>query len=202
MGKGKSAAEFLAELEEKYRSDPIYRAEVDERKRQRDLWDAEIERKLAAFERDLREAGVTETGDRMTGKKSTDPRIVDVAFRHLAMTGYDEFTRGWIASHLATRAAEPYWDRILAMLRTSPSGTVEAFQLACTLAACARAKNVDEMMTFVLDPSLGQCRSVFLRPINRLGRARGKAFVAQFVGDPDLGWEASRIMRRIGPGAP
>jgi hypothetical protein len=197
-----TAAEARAEMAERYRTDPAYRATIDEQKRVRDENAAEAHRKVVAFESDLLAAGVTETGDRMTGKKATDPRIVDVAFKHLAMTGYDEFTRGWIATHLATRAAEPYWDRILAMLRAAPLGTVEAFQLACTLAVCARAKNVEQLKVFVLDSSLGECRSVFLRPINRLGRASGKAFVAQFMDDPDLGWEASRIMRRIGPGAP
>lgn len=54
---GKTAAEFLAELEEKYRSDPIYRAEVDERKRQRAVWDAEIKQKLAPFNESLAAAG-------------------------------------------------------------------------------------------------------------------------------------------------
>jgi hypothetical protein len=58
------------------------------------------------------------------------------------------------------------------------------------------------MMEFALDPTLGIHRSAFLRPINRLGRARGKAFVSQFVDDPDLGWEARRIMRGVGPSAP
>ena len=184
---GRTAADVIAELEEKYRSDPIYRAGVDARKRQQALRSAEITQKRAALRESLRAAGVTATYDRLTGKKFIDPRIVEVAFDHLVIKRYDQCTRGWIASHLATRAAEPYWDRILAMLGLAPSGTDEAFQLACSLAVCARAKKVDEMMAFVLDPTLGQCRSAFLRPINRLGRARGKAFVAQFVADPDLG---------------
>jgi hypothetical protein len=192
----------MAELEERYRSDPIYRAEVDARKRQQDARDAETKAKLAAFKESLQAAGVTETYDRMTGKKSTDPRIVEVAFAHLAMEGYDDFTRGWIAHHLVTRASEAYWDRMLTMLRAAPSGSEEASQLAFALACCARAKNIDEMMEFALDPTLGIHRSAFLRPINRLGRARGKAFVSQFVDDPDPGWEARRIMRGVGPSAP
>lgn len=88
------------------------------------------------------------------------------------------------------------------MLRAARSGSEEASHLAFALACCARAKNVDEMMEFVLDSTLGSHRSSFLRPINRLGRARGKAFVAQFVDDPNLGWDARRIMRGVGPSAP
>ncbi|MEC5169532.1 hypothetical protein RCH11_002005 [Glaciihabitans sp. GrIS 2.15] len=198
----KSAGELMAELEEKYRRDPVYRATVDVAARTSAANAAEKKRKLAAFNEDLLAAGITETSDRMTGKRSTDVRIVEIAFKHLAMEGYDEFTREWIASYLTTRAAEPYWDRILEMLRTAPSGSGEATQLAHTLAVCARAKNVDELMALALDPSLGQSRVLFLRPINRLGRAHGNAFVAQFVGDADLGWEAGRIMRGIGPSAP
>jgi hypothetical protein len=67
--------------------------------------------------------------------------------------------------------------------------------LAAALATCARSSNVDVLMELVQDDSLGESRILLLRPINRLRRSGGKAFVARLVDDPVLGTEASRIMR-------
>ena len=50
-------------------------------------------------------------------------------------------------------------------------------------------------MDLVGDRSLGTSRVHFLRPINRLRRDQGKYFVSQLVDDPQLGKEATAIMK-------
>lgn len=139
--------------------------------------------------------GVTETYDRLTGKRTEDPRLFELAIAHLRSGAYDDETRGWVARMCETRAAEPYWSDLEALFRAAPEGSDERDGLAAALATCARSKHLEQMMAFVQDPQFGQDRIYFLRPINRLGRARGKAFVAEYVNDPALGREASAIMR-------
>jgi hypothetical protein len=140
-------------------------------------------------------AGITETYDRLTGKRTEDSRLFELALAHLRSGAYDDETRGWIARMCETRAAEPYWSELEALFRSAPEGSDEHDGLAAALSTCARSKHLKQMMAFVEDPQFGQDRTYFLRAINRLGRDRGKAFVAQYVNDPTLGREASAILR-------
>ena len=140
-------------------------------------------------------AGITETYNRLTGKRAGDPRLFELALAHLRSGAYDDETRGWIARMCETRGAEPYWSELEALFRAAPEGSKERDGLAAALSTCARSKHLKQMMALVEDPQFGQDRVYFLRPINRLGRDRGKAFVAGYANDPTLGREASAILR-------
>jgi hypothetical protein len=155
---------------------------------------AERRRRLESFTNDLANAGVDATYDSSTGIRYDDPRIVDIALGHLARDGYDDFSRGEIAQHLAVKSAADHWDEIVTRYRQA-TGELEREGLAAALAASARGGNVDELMELVQDASLGDSRILLLRPINRLRRGDGKAFVARLVDDPVLGREATAIVR-------
>ncbi|MEZ2372168.1 hypothetical protein [Arthrobacter sp. RCC_34] len=143
----------------------------------------------------LAEVGIVETYDRATGKSIGDPKLFEVAISQLKSGAHDDDTRGWIARLCATREAAPYWDELEELFRAAPRGSRESDGLAAALSRCACSVHVDQMMNIVKNPEFGTNRIYFLRPINRLGRARGKEFVSGYVDDPELGREASAIMR-------
>lgn len=184
------ADEFMAQLanDEEYQR---RKSEVDAEHAARS---AERGRRLEPFTKDLVAAGIDETYDPSTGARSGHLRILDIALRHLGRDGYDDFSRGEIARHLEVKSAGERWDQIVFHYRRA-TGELEREALASALAACARSSNVDELMELVQDASLGESRILLLRPINRLRRSDGKAFVARLVDDPVLGTEATAIMR-------
>lgn len=107
-------------------------------------------------------AGITETYDRLTGKRTGDSRLVELALGHLRSGAYDDETRGWIARMCETRAAEPYWIELEALFRAAPEGSDERDGLAAALSTCARSKHLEQMMALVEDPHFGQDRAYFL----------------------------------------
>jgi hypothetical protein len=155
---------------------------------------AERRRRLEPFTNDLAAAGFDATYDAGTGIRHDDPRIVDIALRHLARDGYDDFSRGEIAHHLAVKSAAAHREQIVTLYRQA-TGELEREGLAAALAASARGDGVDELIELVQDVSLGESRILLLRPINRLRRGDGRAFVARLVDDPVLGTEATAILR-------
>jgi hypothetical protein len=184
------ADEFMAQLanDEEYQRRT---SEVDEESAARS---AERTRRLEPFTKDLAAAGIDATYDPRTGVRSSDPRILDIALRHLGRDGYDDFSRGEIARHLEVKAAGNRWDQIVTHYRRA-TGELEREALASALATCARSSNVDVLMELVQDDSLGESRILLLRPINRLRRGDGATFVARLVDDPVLGTEATAILR-------
>jgi hypothetical protein len=154
----------------------------------------ERKRRLKPFTQELAAAGIDATYDPRTGVRNGDPRILDVALRHLGRDGYDDWSRAEIARHLEVRAAGDRWDQIVTHYQRA-TGELEREALAAALAASARSSDVDELMDLVQDVSLGESRILLLRPINRLRRSSGKTFVAGLVDDPVLGQEATAIMR-------
>lgn len=195
---GRSSTEFMAELDTRYRDDPEYQAAVDANNARHRQSAEERARKYAPFAEALRQAGVTETSDRMSGLRHADPRIFEVAFEHLGRPGYDDETRARIARSFETRGAAPHWDRLEA-LYLAAAGPQEREALAAALSTCARAANVEQMKRLVQTPELGSDRILFLRPINRLDRKGGRDFVLSFLGDPELGVEADRVRRQVSP---
>ena len=107
-----TAQELLAQLDERYRTDPEYRLAVDTRNARLAEIAVDRARRLAPFTEALKNAGVTETSDRMSGLKHADPRIFQIAFEHLERDGYDDWTRATIARHFETRGAAPHWNRL------------------------------------------------------------------------------------------
>lgn len=185
-----AADEFMAQLAQ----DEDYQR----RKRQVDsefaALAAEREGRLQPFRDDLTGAGIDATYDPLTGVRNGDPRILEIALRHLGRDGYDDRTRAEIARHLEVKAAGAHWSQVLAFYRQA-TGDEEREALAAALAASARGDNVDDLMELVQDGSLGESRILLLRPIKRLRRGGGKAFVARLVDDPVLGTESTAIMR-------
>lgn len=186
------AEEFRKLLE----ADPEYRARRRTREAERAKLAAERTARLAPFRADLAAAGFAETYDRLTGIPISDDRVFAIALEHLARDGYDDFTRAEIARTFVVRGAWPYWERLVALFR-SAQGEQERDALGAALSTCAKSAHVDQMMSLVRDASLGPSRIFFLRPINRLGRTRGKSFVMEYLDDPELGVEANAIRRGL-----
>ena len=141
---------------------------------------------------------MTETSDRLTGRRIADDRLFAIALDHLARDGYDDYTRATIARNFEVRGAWPYWKMLVPLYRAA-RGEHEREALAAALSTSAKTAHVDQMMSLVRDTSLGESRILFLRPINRLGRARGKAFVMEYLDDSELGLEAQAIRRGLAP---
>jgi hypothetical protein len=103
---------------------------------------------------------------------------------------------------LATKAARPSWGE-LKSLYLKPQHKPVRDRLAAALAECATREHYPDLLAFVADPSLGESRVYFLRPINRIGnrirRGEGREVVATLVSDPVLGREASAILAGRGP---
>jgi hypothetical protein len=191
-----TARELKAQLDERYRTDPEYRASVDSREAELRARTDERTRKLAPFSESLAKVGITETYDRMSGERHSDPRIFEAAFEHLSKPGYDDWTRAEIARSFETRGAARHWDRLEA-LYLAAEGDDERDALAAALAASARSVHVDELKRLVRIKRLGTSRLLLLRPINRLDRKTGRDFVLSLLDDPDLTTEADRIRRRV-----
>jgi hypothetical protein len=189
--KSVSATELTARLE----ADGDYQR----RRREHEAYLATVrlerESKREPFMADLRALGIDRLYDQSTGVLCEDTRLLDLALDHLRRDGYDDETREFLARRFETRRAVAYWDQ-LAALYLDAQGDLERHGLAASLSTMARTNHVEEMMAFVRDESLGTSRIFFLRPINRLGKARGKEFVTAYLGDDQLGKEATAIQRR------
>jgi hypothetical protein len=71
-----------------------------------------------------------------------------------------------------------------------PQSDVVRDRLAAALAECARREHYDHLLAFVADPTLGESRIYFLRPINSIGnrikRGQGRAVIEDLRRNPAL----------------
>lgn len=156
----KTASDVNAELEARYRDDPAYRAAVDAREASVRARAEQRQRNLAPFTQALEQAGVSETSDRGTGRRHADPRIFEIAFKHLDRSGYDDETRATIARSFETRGAAPHWDRLEA-LYLAADGPQEREALAAALSTCAKAANVGQMKRICPNAGAGKQPDTF-----------------------------------------
>lgn len=125
------------------------------------------------------------------------PQAIPVLLKHLTLDYPDRVLEG-IGNGLYDRSARPWWDELREMMLTTDREAVRD-RLAAVLSLCATRENYDDLLGFIKNNDLGPCRIYFLRPINRIGNrmkaGQGRAVVETVADDPDLGREATAILK-------
>lgn len=194
----KSAAEVIAEREQRMREDPAYREAVEQVQAER----AERLRLLRIAEqpvlKDLRDLGLDlDTVWDLYKFPDARPKAIPVLLKHLALDYPDRILEG-IAQGLDDRSARAWWGDLREMMLTTDREVVRD-RLANALSDCATREHYDDLVTFIQDERLGSSRIYFLRPINRIGNrtsaGRGRAVIQAVANDPVLGQEATAILK-------
>jgi hypothetical protein len=94
---------------------------------------------------------------------------------------------------LAVKPAVAWWDD-LKRLYVSARGPGEEDGTAVALAACATKAQLDDLIAFLDLEERGESRIYFLRPIKRLGGARGHDVLVSLRDDPTFGREATAAL--------
>jgi hypothetical protein len=193
----KNAAELMAELERRKSEDPAYRAEIERVEAER----AERERLFRVAEQpvvaDLRAVGLEldSVWDLHTIPDSR-PRAIPVLLKHVALDYPDAVLQG-IGQGLDHPSARPWWGDLREMMLNTGRDAVRD-RLAAALSNCATREHYDDLLAFIRNDSLGQCRIYFLRPINRIGNrieaGQGRTVLESVAQDPVLGREATAVL--------
>lgn len=192
-----TATEVIREREERLRTDPEYMAQVEAAEAER----AERVRLLREAEKpivaDLQRAGVgvTSVWD-LVNTAEPYPDALPVLLEHLERGGYPERVMESLGRALAVKPAVVWWDRLKALYASSRDDGEED-GLAVALAACATKAQYEDLVGFLSWKERGQSRIYFLRPIRRLGGARGIALLEQLQSDPVFGREATERLRSV-----
>jgi len=193
----KTAAEVMAELEQRRREDPAYRAELERVELER----AERVRLLEIAEQpvvaDLRAIGLDlDTVWDLDTIPDSRPRAIPVLLEHLALD-YPERVLEGIGQGLDHRSARAWWGDLREMMLDTERHVVRD-RLAATLSTCATREHYEDLLAFIQNDSLGQCRIYFLRPINSIGNritaGQGRAVIESVADDPVLGKEATAVL--------
>ena len=196
---GISAAELMTEMKERLRTDPEYRQRIERDAAER----AERTNQMRAAEKplldELPSIGIAlDTVWNLSKVPEARERAVPVLLRHLVQDYPDRVLEA-IGHALNGSFVRPWWADLKELyLRTDRD--VVRDRLANALAGCATKAHYDDLLAFVADPSLGQSRIYFLRPINRIGNristGLGRSVVESYAEDPVLEREATAIIKR------
>lgn len=196
-----TAAAFIAEREERLRTDPEYAAQVEAVEAERAAVVAAMRLAQRPVLDDLAKVGIAldTVWDLHKFPHSRD-RAVPVLLRHLVLDYPDRVLWG-ICQGLADRSTRPWWAELKA-LYLKPQHEVVRDGLAGALAECAKREHYEDLLTFIADPALGDSRIALLRPINRIGNrirpGQGRLVIERLAQDLVLGREASAILRGLG----
>jgi hypothetical protein len=96
---------------------------------------------------------------------------------------------------LAVKPAVAFWGT-LSKLYLAAQGPREEAGLAAALAASVTADHLDELIGLLREDTRGDSRILFLRPILRLGRERGRELVEALQSDELFGREARALLSK------
>jgi len=172
-----------------------------ERQRQTDAEVARLRAELRQAERpvveDLRAIGISvESVWDLVNVPSDYPKAVPVLREHLRKP-YPPAVRDGIARALAVPTTrENGWD---VLVDEYMKETVERVRqgLAAAIAACATEDDLDQVLSLARDPANGESRGLFLLAFGRIGSPKARAAVMELGGDPDLAYDAQRILRKL-----
>lgn len=196
MGKGRgaiSATELMAELEAN--PDFVARREAADAER------AELERLLGIAEQpvveELRDLGLDlDSVWDLYKFPDSRPQAIPVLLKHLTRDYPGRVLFG-IGQGLDHKSARPWWSDLRQMMLSTDREEVRD-RLAVALANCATREHYEDLLAFIRDGSLAECRIYFLRPINRIGNrinvGQGRAVIEAVADDPVLGREATAIL--------
>lgn len=196
-----TAAEVVAELERRKREDPVFRAELERvasERAERARLNRIAERPVVA---DLQAIGLdVDTVWDLYKIPDSRPRAIPVLLKHLALDYPDRVLEG-IGGGLNHRSARAWWHDLREMMLNTERDAVRD-RLAAALSDCATREHYDDLLAFIRNDSLGSCRIYFVRPINKIGNrikaGQGRAVVESFADDPDLGKEATAVLKGRG----
>ncbi|SDF09080.1 hypothetical protein SAMN05660662_1062 [Blastococcus aurantiacus] len=194
----KSATEVKAELERRKREDPAYRAELErveseraERARLNRIAEQPVVADLKALGLDL------DSVWDLYKIPDSRPQAIPVLLRHLALD-YPERVLEGIGQGLDHPSARAWWGDLRDMMLDTERDVVRD-RLSAALSNCATRGHYEELLGFIRDDGLGQCRIYFLRPINRIGNrieaGQGRAVIESVAADPVLANEATAILK-------
>lgn len=185
-----SATELMAQLQR----DPGY---------QRRLQATEVERQtrvqeLRAAEQpilaDLRDAGVAvDSVWDLVNTAAPYPAALPVLLKHLQRGQYPDRVMESLGRALAVKPAVFAWDVLIQLYREA-HGRGEAEGLAVALAATATREQLDALIDLLGEESRGDTRIHFIRPVLRVGGARGQEVVRALRSDLALGREATALL--------
>jgi hypothetical protein len=194
-----TATELKAEIEERLRTDPEYRAQVEaheaeQQERVRRL--REAEQPIVA---DLNTAGVRvgSVWD-LVNTSEPYPDALPVLMSHLERGGYPDRVMESLGRALAVKPSVAWWDEIKALYLGSRSSGEED-GTAVALAACATKAQIEDLISFLSHEERGESRIYFLRPILRNGGDAGRDVVESLREDPTFGKEATALLKRRKP---
>ena len=184
------AADFMSQRA----SDPDYQRRAQAAKAQRELRAETFARASAPIVADLRRAGLrVDSIWELPSKPESYPAALPVLIDHLERGGYPESVTGSVGQALAVKPALLFWDRLTTLyLNARDAGEEEAAAVA--LAGCATKSQVDDLIGFLPLRERGLSRIYFLRPLLKVGGARGREVVEGLVADPVFGEEATALL--------
>jgi hypothetical protein len=191
-----SVEELNAEIEERLRTDPEYRARHEAYEAEQ----AEAVRRFGEAQRpiveDLRAAGydVSSIQDLLDIRDTEPyPDALPVLIRHLERGGYPSDVTEALADAFQIPQSVAYWD-VLERLYRAAESEGEQDALAKALNACATRAQLDRLVALLGESSLGSSRLFLLKSVKRLGRERGLAVLESLCDDPELGNEARALL--------
>jgi hypothetical protein len=189
--KGKTAEEFLAELE----ADPEYQARIRERDARIEAYDRELEAAERPIVDDLHRAGleINSVWD-LVNTSDPYPEGLPVLLDHFERGGYPDRVMESLGRSLAVEQAVVWWDRLKA-LYLAPRCEGEEEGAAIVLAGCATKAQLGDLIGFLALEERGDSRLFFLRVIKRLGGDTGRNTLEQLRDDPVLGLEATALLK-------
>ena len=196
----RTAAEVIAEREERLRTDPEYAAQVQAVADEHAAVAAAMRRAERPVLVDLAKVGINlDSVWDLYNFPEMRERAIPVLLRHLALDYPDRVVQG-IGQGLADKSARPWWDELKA-LYLKPQREAVQDRLAGALAECAKREHYDDLLAFIENAALGSSRIYFVRPINRIGNrisaGQGRRAIERLVRDPVLGREASKVLKGL-----
>lgn len=194
----RTAADVLAEQARRLRDDRAYRAEVERLEAER----AERRRLLRVAEqpllKDFAAIGihvdtVWDLHKHPDARESATPTLLE----HIVRDYPDRVLEG-IGVGLVHASVRAWWDEMKVLyLNTEHEGVRD--RLAAAMSGCATKDHYPDLIAFLGNPSLGQTRIYFLRPINRIGNrlkpGQGRSVIETVAGDPTFNREAVAILK-------
>lgn len=158
---------------------------------------------------DLRKAGIDiDSVWDLVQTKNDYKDAVPVLMEHITRPYYTRIQEG-IARALATEEAYPYWNTLMDMYRTTPAepeflpeeldlprGNLK-IGLALALSSLATVRDFDDVVSVLLNPDMGPSRIDFVFSVARSGHPETLDVLNGLVGDPYLGKEVVRYLKKL-----
>jgi hypothetical protein len=186
-----TAAELMAQLA----ADPDYVERTASAEAERQARAQQLRRAEEPIVRDLKDVGVevSSVWD-LVNTSEPYPNALPVLLDHLQKGGYPDRVMESLGRALAVEPAAFAWETLTDLYLVA-EGPGEENGLAVALAASATAAQFDGLIALLHENSRGDSRIHFLRPIKRVGGAKGRDVLESLRADPVFGREARALLR-------